>query len=73
MSGTNDFMGKAFSLVMNMDKSVGADFEKGLASLKTLAEADAKKAADDKAAAEKAAADAAAAAAAAAPADAGTP
>lgn len=72
MSGTNDFMGKAFSLVMNMDKSVGADFEKGLATLKTLAEADAKKAADDKAAAEKAAADAAAAAA-AAPADAGTP
>ena len=72
MSGTNDFMGKAFSLVMNMDKLVGGDFEKGLATLKTHAEADAKKAADDQAAAEKAAADAAAAAA-AAPADAGTP
>lgn len=72
MSGTNDFMGKAFSLVMNMDKMVGGDFEKGLATLKTHAEADAKKVADDKAAAEKAAADAAAAAA-AAPTDAGTP
>jgi uncharacterized protein YndB with AHSA1/START domain len=66
MSGTNDFMGKAFSLVMNMDKMVGGDFEKGLVTLKTRAEADAKKAADDKAAAERAAA-------AAASADAGVP
>ncbi|MBE2254079.1 MAG: SRPBCC family protein [Myxococcus sp.] len=73
MKGTNDFMGKAFSLVMDMDKMVGADFEKGLATLKTHAEAAAKKAADEKAAAEKAAADAAAAAAAAPAADAGTP
>ena len=67
MSGTNDFMGKAFPLVMNMDKMVGGDFEKGLATLKTHAEADAKKAADDKATAEKAAD------AVAAPTDAGTP
>lgn len=79
MSGKNDFMGKAFSLFMNMDKMVGADFEKGLAALKTRAEDKAKKVAEEKAAAEKAAAEAASAAAAAAaasdagmPADAGT-
>ena len=29
---------KAFSLVMNMDKPVGRDLERGLASLKTLSE-----------------------------------
>lgn len=73
MSGKYDFMGKAFSLFMNMDKSVGGDFERGLAAMKTAAEAQAaelkKKAADEAAAAEaaKAAADAAAAV------DAGTP
>jgi len=38
MSGKNNFMGKAFGLLMNMDKMVGGDFEKGLASLKELAE-----------------------------------
>ena len=38
MKGTNDFFGKAFSLFMNMDELVGADFEQGLASLKALAE-----------------------------------
>jgi hypothetical protein len=38
MEGHNNFMAKAFSLVMNMDKSVGGDFERGLASLKTVAE-----------------------------------
>lgn len=39
MTGQNNFMSKAFSLVMNMDKMVGGDFEKGLAELKRLAEA----------------------------------
>jgi len=39
MTGKNDFMGKAFSLFMNMDKMVGGDFEKGLADLKKQAEA----------------------------------
>ena len=39
MSGTNNFMSKAFCMFMNMDKMVGGDFEKGLASLKTLTEA----------------------------------
>ena len=56
MEGKNNFMGKAFSLVMNMEKMVGPDFEKGLAGMKVAAEAAEK---------EKLAADAAAAAAAA--------
>lgn len=42
MSGKNGFMSKAFCLFMDMDKMVGGDFEKGLASLKTLAETTAK-------------------------------
>lgn len=39
MSGEHNFMGKAFCLVMNMDKMVGGDFEKGLAQLKAVVEA----------------------------------
>jgi hypothetical protein len=39
MKGTNNFMGKAFCLFMNMDKMIGGDFEKGLAHMKALAEA----------------------------------
>ncbi len=39
MTGRRNFPMKAFSLVMNMDKLVGGDFERGLATLKTLAEA----------------------------------
>lgn len=63
MSGKHDFMGKAFGLVMNMDKMVGGDFEKGLAGIKTQAEAAHGQAlAEAKAAAEKKAADEAAAA-----------
>ena len=38
MFGTNNFMAKAFGLLMNMDKLVGADFEKGLAQLKLVSE-----------------------------------
>ncbi len=38
MTGENNFMGKAFGLVMDMDEMVGADFEKGLAELKRQAE-----------------------------------
>lgn len=38
MTGNNNFMGKAFSLVMNMDKMIGRDFEKGLAQLKAVVE-----------------------------------
>ncbi len=39
MSGTNNFIAKAFCLFMNMDKMVGGDFEKGLAQMKSVAEA----------------------------------
>jgi uncharacterized protein YndB with AHSA1/START domain len=38
MSGQNNFLSKAFDLFMNMDKMIGADFEKGLAQMKPLAE-----------------------------------
>lgn len=71
MEGNNDFVGKAFSAFMDMDEMIGKDFEKGLASMKTLAEAEAtrrkvaeQKAMAEKAEAEKAEAEAAAAAAA---------
>ena len=43
MNGKNDFMGKAFSLVADLDTMVGNDFEKGLASMRREAEADARK------------------------------
>ncbi len=46
MDGTHDLMGKAMSIFMNMDKMVGGDFEKGLANLKALAEADAQRPAE---------------------------
>ncbi len=39
MTGTNNFMGKAFSLFVDCDKLVGGDFEKGLAAMRTVAEA----------------------------------
>jgi len=72
MEGKNTFMGKAFSLVMDMDKMIGADFEKGLADMKSASEAahaqalaqakaEAEKAAAEKAAAEQKAAEEAAA------------
>ena len=38
MSGKNDFMGKAVSLFMDCDKMVGGEFEKGLASMKSIVE-----------------------------------
>lgn len=38
MSGSSNFMSKVFGLIINCDQMVGKDFEKGLASLKTLAE-----------------------------------
>ena len=43
MEGRNNLMGKAFSIFMNMDKMIGGDFEKGLGSLKTVAETEAQK------------------------------
>ncbi len=42
MEGKNNLVGKAFGLIVDCDKMIGKDFEKGLASLKTLAEAAAK-------------------------------
>jgi hypothetical protein len=38
MYGKNNFMAKAMGLVMNCDKMVGGDFEKGLGSLKSITE-----------------------------------
>jgi len=42
MSGTNNFIGRAMCMVMNMDKMIGGQYEKGLASIKALVEAPAK-------------------------------
>lgn len=38
MSGQNNFVGKAMSVFMDFDKMIGADFEAGLANLKTVVE-----------------------------------
>ncbi|WP_375759296.1 SRPBCC family protein [Corallococcus exercitus] len=71
MAGDHNFMSKAMCLVMDMDQMIGKDFEKGLASLKTAAQAEttkraeaeaARKVAEAKAAEAKAAEEAAAAA-----------
>jgi hypothetical protein len=64
MEGTNNLIGKAWGVFMNMDKAIGADFEKGLSGLKTVSESEAKKQADAAVVAAKAEAEAAAAAAA---------
>ncbi len=42
MSGTNDFIGRAMCLIMDMDKMVGGQFENGLASIKALVDTPAK-------------------------------
>jgi uncharacterized protein YndB with AHSA1/START domain len=41
--GSDGFMSKAMTTFMNPDKMIGPDFEAGLASLKTVSEAEAKK------------------------------
>jgi uncharacterized protein YndB with AHSA1/START domain len=38
MSGTQNFVGKAICLVMSMERTLGPDFEKGLAQLKQVSE-----------------------------------
>ena len=43
MTGKNNFIGKAFGLIVNCDKMCGGQFEKGLADMKTVAEAAADK------------------------------
>jgi hypothetical protein len=39
MTGKNNFIAKAIHLFMNMDKMIGAQFEQGLAQMKTVVEA----------------------------------
>ncbi len=39
MTGNNNFIAKAMCLFMNMDKMVGGQFEKGLATMKSIVEA----------------------------------
>jgi len=41
ITGHNNFIAKAFCVFVDMDQTVGKDFEQGLATLKTAAEADA--------------------------------
>ncbi|MEO8213108.1 MAG: SRPBCC family protein [Myxococcales bacterium] len=43
MDGTNNFISKLFSVVMDMDKMIGGDFAAGLASLKSVSESEAAK------------------------------
>jgi hypothetical protein len=40
MMGKNGFVERAICLFMNMDDMVGGDFEKGLANLKSIVEAE---------------------------------
>lgn len=47
MHGRNGFMAKAFDLFMDMDKTVGADFEKGLAQMKSAVQASLEKGAKE--------------------------
>ena len=46
LTGPLDFMGKGMDLFVGMDRMIGPDFEKGLASMRREAEADAKKRAE---------------------------
>jgi hypothetical protein len=39
MFGQNNFMAKTIHLFLNMDKMIGGQFEKGLASMKSVVEA----------------------------------
>jgi uncharacterized protein YndB with AHSA1/START domain len=39
MTGKNNFMGKAFTLLMNCDKMIGSQFEEGLANLNSASQA----------------------------------
>ena len=40
MTGRNNFLAKAIHLFMNMDKMIGGNFEKGLAHMKSVVEAE---------------------------------
>ena len=39
MTGDKNFIAKAIHLVMSMDRMIGDQFDKGLAAMKTVAEA----------------------------------
>ena len=43
MAGEHNFIAKAMHLVMNLDRMIGANFEKGLAQMKSVAEAAARR------------------------------
>jgi hypothetical protein len=43
MFGKNSFMAKAFGLFVNCDNMIGSQFEKGLASMKSIVEGAMKK------------------------------
>ncbi len=43
MTGEKNFISKAMCLFLDMDKTVGGDFEKGLAQIKSVVEATPKK------------------------------
>ena len=43
MDGRHNFVGKVFSVFMNMDKTIGPDFDRGLANLAQVSMAEAKK------------------------------
>lgn len=51
MEGKNDFAGKAFGLVMDMEALIGKDFEEGLANMAKAADAELKRRAAEEAAA----------------------
>lgn len=51
MSGENNFFSKIAGIFMDMDKMIGSDFERGLASLNVVAQAETKKALEAAAAA----------------------
>jgi hypothetical protein len=38
MEGAQPYLGKVMGVVMNMDKMIGNDFEKGLSNLKAISE-----------------------------------
>ena len=48
MSGNNTFIFKAFSLLVNVDRMVGGEFERGLADLKRVSEEEASRHATDR-------------------------
>jgi len=47
MTGNNNFVSKAFSMVMDMDQMVGKDFEAGLGQLKQVSEDEARRRAEE--------------------------